>query len=274
MTRHIDGYTIGAEIGRGTQAIVYEGYDQQLRPRAFKEYAVNQGGEDEYSMLMQVQRANIQQSHVIYADLRPIINDNLFIIPLERLGPSISTLFQIGMNPFILINIAFDTAKALLELFQARVCQCDPNPENFLLGTRLERTVLTDLGLAVPFGHKMKGQPELIGAPELASGITTPTTDTYMWARMLEFLLTNRWDLGPHSLITDVPELRWIGQGFAEIIRECTQHSPIDRPMPPQLVASLYQALSNVRQEHSGLQFCDAKEPFPYLSQVYEEVSR
>jgi serine/threonine protein kinase len=243
--RIIDGYTIGQEIARGAQAIIYQGTTPQGYPCAFKEYSRGEA-DHEYAALQRIASVNPNLTHVVRTF--GLLNDgNVSLIAEELLGPSLQDILsQHDITPYSFVHIASDTAQAILEVSRATMSHCDIKPDNFMVTKSHRRTVLADCGLAVTIGSPKRGDTELIAAPELARGSPSATSDCYSWAKMLELLLVSRTDVGPRYSLTDIPGLEWVGEPFAELLRSCTHDNPQARPRPDRLAHVVKQALSGL----------------------------
>jgi len=261
----INGYKLIREIGRGGQAILWQGQTPEGKNCAAKEYKVGDGGEHEFEMLQKVLQANGSAlAHVVEVFGYTVTGERYFLVE-ELLATSLQDQFsRFPMTGPALMHVGIDTSRALVEIFRAGLVHCDFKPDNILYSLSRRRVVVSDLGIAVLFGQPKRGESEFIAAPELVQGTASPTSDCYQWARVMELLLARRCDIGPKYRLSDFPHLGWVSQGFSDIVRQCTSSNPAERPTPDRLAVSVMQALTNVDVQN-GFRYRDAREASPSL---------
>lgn len=263
FTQLSNGYWKGPELDRGAQGIIYAGKTPDGQACIHKEYKCEQA-QHEYDMLMLVRERNPKLSNVVYCYTSLQQNGHLLITE-EALGRPLTEMLLAGpLNPRTLAYLGIGSSRALMEISRAGIVHNDVKWDNFMTSRQHERCVLIDLGVACKVGETPRGHSEIIAAPEVMAGKTSPTSDSYPWARNFELILTGYHDVGPKHRVTDSPNARWVSHGFAEVIRTCTDEDPAKRIPPTQLAQQVRAALSYPVDRGGGMQFPDAPGNYPY----------
>jgi len=226
---HIPGYTIGEEIARTIRVIVYKATDDaEGKVVAAKLLRNDKDGHHEIEMLRRIAASNPPRP-VHVAELKDTYEDgdNLWLF-VEYFDYTLVELRPKEMKPLALMSIALDSSTGLVEMYRAGVIDDDVKPGNIAFKFGSGRAAYIDLGCARLIGHKTVGYTPEYVAPEIRRGHPSDTSSCYGWARTMEEIVTGKFGLGPHDVLSDyVP---WVGREFARLVAQCCHHDPNKRP--------------------------------------------
>jgi serine/threonine protein kinase len=256
-------YQIIREIDRGAQGIIYLAQTRDGREVVLKQCALAEG-RHEHDMLNAIYKANDGQVSYVVRCFEGFEEGGSFWLVEEVLGEPLGKAISCQtITPLALVHVASDTARAIAETYKGGIVHCDVTPWNFCLSLIKNRNVLIDFASATLIGSPPHGLSEQFSAPEVLAGSSAPSSDSYSWGRLMEFLLTGMTDIGPEYLVNHMAP--WVDRDLAELVRQCTEESPRDRPCPDEVARRVYEIVSKhtfCRRCHA-LQFVNAAQLYP-----------
>ncbi len=251
-------YVLRDELGRGGMGVVYRADDKLLqRPVAYKVLPSKLADSENADQLLAEARAAAKLSHPnivqVYDAGRD--RDGLFFIVMELIeGDTFDVMLgQRELSPRGAILLGLQICSALTHAHERRIVHRDLKPSN-LMWTPEKKVKLTDFGLARAFEASLgeiltrpAGTPFYMAPEQIRGEPVSPRTDLYSLGCVLFELLTRRGPFGgdsslhhhlssrpddPRNFRDDVPA------GLAEVILQCLQKDPEQRPESAREVAS------------------------------------
>jgi serine/threonine-protein kinase len=196
----VGGYRLGALLGRGGMAVVYEAREETLgRSAAVKILATEPASDPEFVARFRREgrlQASLEHPHVVTVYESGSSEYGLYLAMLLVRGPTLSALLAAGdLDARRTLRAAAQVASALDAAHLAGLIHRDVKPGNVLVDD--DRAYLSDFGLTRGgAGSGVTGAGQLLGtlaymAPEVARGEpATGASDRYSFAALLFQCLT------------------------------------------------------------------------------------
>lgn len=239
----ICGYAVQREIARTENAIVFQATHVRTgEPAAAKLLRNDKRGRHEIEMLRRVARyAPSGPAHVVRLLAEHSEDDNLWLIQ-EYFDSTLESFRPECMTPLLLMSIAIESVKGLVEMDRADVVDDDVKPANIAFKYGSGRVAHIDLGCARLRGEPLVGRTPDFAAPEIECGRTSDTSPCYAWARTIEQVTLGKVGLGPSRILSEyVP---WVGRRFSALVARCCRLDPHERPSVVELYRDLKHEVS------------------------------
>ncbi|MEV4897865.1 serine/threonine-protein kinase, partial [Nonomuraea sp. NPDC055795] len=244
----VGGYWLGARVGAGGQAVVYEGYDEGGNRVAVKVLRPDSefGRDREVAALGRV--ASFCTARVLAHDLDAATP---YLISEFVDGPSLRQAVGEG-GPYggdDLHRLATGIATAMAAIHAAGVVHRDLKPDNVLLGPDGPRVI--DFGIARVLGKSATSTMGVAGtppymAPEVFRGDKAgPEADVYAWGAVMVFAATGRPPFaGPaeaviYAHLHTEPDLSGVPERLRGLVARALDKDPARRPSAGGLLMEL-----------------------------------
>lgn len=249
-----DRYLVKRVLGQGGMGRTYlaEDLERFREPCVIKEFIPHPSSEDatekakelfrrEASLLYQINHPQVPQFRANFE-----IDGRLFLVQDYVEGKTYRSLLrerqQMGrtFHELEVLDIMQQVLEILEYLHDRNIIHRDISPDNLMLRTHDQRTVLIDFGVGKEmathlhdiWGATIAGKPGYASPEQLRSGQVFPSSDIYALAVTALVLLTGR---DPKDLFDEV-SLQWqwqkfttLSPGLAEVLERMLRQRPIDR---------------------------------------------
>nr|WP_268825375.1 serine/threonine-protein kinase [Streptomyces collinus] len=262
-------YRLGARIGSGGMADVYEGLDMRLRrPVAVKVFRPGPGPQTEESLAMEaVLLAGLQHPGLVTVYDSGRHEDRTYLVMQLVDGPSLHSLLTSGPLPQPRVAaLGASLAGALAYVHRTDIVHRDVKPSNVLLD-RAGNPHLADFGIALFADATRQTAPDVLTgtaaylAPEqVEGGRVGPAADVYALGLVLLECLKGTPEYRGTPLeaalarLLRAPEVpAWLPSDFAGLLRSMTSQDPASRPDAAEC-AQVLAALTPESHPHEPLQ--------------------
>ncbi|OUC98470.1 serine/threonine-protein kinase [Streptosporangium minutum] len=247
-------YVVVGRLGEGGQGVVYLGAHPATgsQPYAIK-LLHGPLGEDEAVFLREVelakQVARFCTAQVIEAGLA---GDRPFIVSEYVDGPSLHREVRAGgpRGGGALERLAVSTATALAAIHRAGIVHRDFKPQNVLLGPDGPRVIDFGLARALDAGATQSGRgagtPAYMAPEQVEGAEISAAADVFSWGATVCFAANAQAPFGQdsiaavlHRVLTAPPELGRLEGRLGELVADCLEKDPRNRPTSRELLLAL-----------------------------------
>ncbi|MFC4049331.1 serine/threonine-protein kinase [Actinomadura syzygii] len=251
----LGSYALIGRVGEGGQGTVFLGADDDGRQVAIKLLHAELTSDDKararFLRELEVAKrvAPFCTAQVIDADAD---GERPYIVSEYVRGPSLNqqVMAHGPLDGAALDRLAVGTATALAAIHQAKIVHRDFKPHNVLIGPDGPRVIDFGVARALSAGttltSRVIGTPSYM-APEQIGGdeVGTPA-DVFCWAATLVFAATGEPPFGQDTIpavinriLNEEPDLGDLGGALRELVLDCLEKDPADRPGARQVLMRL-----------------------------------
>ncbi len=275
----VEGFRIMAELGRGARSIIYLAHDPESKKVWALKHVEKLGPKDdrfleqaemEGRIASELDHPNIRKVHRIIKKKSGLLAVKELYLVME-LVDGVSIDIQPPKTFEQAVHIFHQTASAMAHMHDHGYVHADMKPNNVVVDDK-DQVKIIDLGQSCKTGTikpRIQGTPDYIAPEQVHLKPITPKTDVYNLGAMMYWVLTRKYiptalakadslvgSVDPHLMTRPIPAIeinKKIPQKLNDLIMQCVEVNPEDRPADMQVVSNQLNLIHGILLARKGM---------------------